>query len=175
VTFVILFILAVLWACYLFSWLRSRSEQRSVNSISSFSKHLSVLERTSPVNQGFSTACVEPANPRIAAPLHPIGPVRRRPAIHMSLGEARRRRRDVLFALGLAALGTLLLALVAGGLLWYLQLLVDVALLGYVVLLARAQRIGAERQAKVRYLPSAARGHRPAEAGAPFLLQRSAN
>ena len=47
VTFVVLFLLAVIWAVYLASWIRSRSEHRSVNSISSFNKHLSVLERTS--------------------------------------------------------------------------------------------------------------------------------
>ena len=44
----VLFLLAVVWAIYIASWARSRTEHRSVNSISSFTKHLSVLERTTP-------------------------------------------------------------------------------------------------------------------------------
>lgn len=49
---------------------------------------------------------------------------------------AQRRRRDVLLGLGVAAIGTLLLALVSGMVaLWLLHLLVDAALAGYVALL----------------------------------------
>jgi len=94
---VVLFVLAVIWAVYLASWVRSRSERRSVNSISSFNKHLSVLERTSPARQTGTTA----ARSTVVYPGY--GPVMRRPAA-MSRGEARRRRRDVLFVLaGVAA------------------------------------------------------------------------
>ena len=51
-TFLVLFVLAVVWAVYLVSWMRSRTSHRRVNSISSFSNHLSILERTTPVGAG---------------------------------------------------------------------------------------------------------------------------
>jgi hypothetical protein len=156
VTFVVLFLLAVIWAIYLASWLKSRGEHRSVNSISSFNKHLSVLERTSPARQGVS------AVPNRA----PAGSVGYGPATYgmatygmgrppsvMTRSEARRRRRDVLFALGGAVLITLMLTVVLGGPFLWLQLLADALLVGYVVLLVRSQRLAVERRSKVRYLP----------------------
>lgn len=171
----VLFILAVLWAGLIFSWLRERTEVRSVNSITSFSKHLSVLERTTPVPHRSIAAL--PREPRFTAgPLTPMfGPVNRRPIVRMTLVEARRRRLNVLVALGVAATVTLLLALVVGGKLWLLNLVADLGLGAYIVLLARAQKIHAERQAKVRYLPTAGpRGH-PRESQPRLLLNRSAN
>ena len=47
-TILVLFVLAVVWAVYLVSWIRSRTEHHRVNSISSFSNHLSILERAAP-------------------------------------------------------------------------------------------------------------------------------
>lgn len=139
-TFVVLFLLAVVWAIYLASWLRNRGMHRNVNSISSFSKHLSVLERTSP-----------------GGPLRPVagysGPVGRAQASpSMTRNELRRRRRDVLFGLAGAAVVTLGLAVVAGGPFLLLHLLVDVALAAYVVLLVRLKRLADDRRTKVRYL-----------------------
>lgn len=134
----VLFLLAVIWAVYLASWVRSRSEHRSVNSISSFNKHLSVLERTSPARVG---------------PSGPVGPAGVRRSAVMTRSEARRRRRDVLYVLGGAALVTLMLAVLLGGPFVWLQVLADVALLSYVVLLVQTQRLAAERRTKVRYLP----------------------
>jgi hypothetical protein len=152
VTFVVLFLLAVIWAIYLASWLKSRGEHRSVNSISSFNKHLSVLERTSPARQGVSTG---PSRPQSSAAVG-YGLVRR-PAV-MTRNEARRRRRDVLFALGGAVLVTLMLTVVVGGSFVWLQLLADVLFAGYVVLLLHTQRLAVERRNKVRYLPPVAVG-----------------
>lgn len=143
----VLFLLAVVWAVYLASWLRGRSEHRSVNSISSFSKHLSVLERTSPGHLGGGRNTVVTGSANRAANLY--APTRRG---GMRLSEARRRRRDVLFALGGAALVTLMLAVVAGGMFLWLHLAVDVLLATYVVLLVRSQQLASERRAKVRYL-----------------------
>jgi hypothetical protein len=108
-----------------------------VNSISSFNKHLSVLERTSPARLG---------------PSGPTGPVGVRRATVMTRSEARRRRRDVLYVLGGAALVTLMLAVLLGGPFVWLQVLADVALLSYVVLLVQTQRLATERRNKVRYL-----------------------
>lgn len=172
----VLFILAVLWAGLIFSWLRERTEVRSVNSISSFSKHLSVLERTTPgAHQSIagppreSRSLASPATPTM------FGPINRRPAVHMSLADARRRRLNILVGLGAACAVSLLLALVMGGKFWLLNLVLDLSLVAYVALLARAQKIHTERRAKVRYLPVATAGARNRESQATLLLHRSAN
>lgn len=172
----VLFILAVLWAGLIFSWLRERTRVHSVSSITSFSKHLSVLERTTP-NPHLSIAG-RPREPRaLAAPAPPamFAPVHRRPPVTMTLADARRRRLNILVGLAAGSAITFLLALVAGGQIWLVNIVVDLALVGYVVLLARAQRIHTERRAKVRYFPvssvrSASREPQPA-----LLLHRSAN
>ena len=161
----VLFVLAVIWALYLASWVRTRSEHRSVNSISSFNKHLSVLERTSPARQGPSVA----SRSSVAYPGY--GPMVRRPA-QMTKGEARRRRRDVLFALAGVALVTLMLAVLMGGPFVYLQLLADVALVGYLGLLAHTQRLAADRRNKVRYIAPVGSMH---EIESPYLVPQSAS
>lgn len=158
----VLFVLAVIWAVYLASWIRSRGEHRSVNSISSFNKHLSVLERTSPARHGGAKS---------ASPYRGFGPVGPR-GHRMSRHEARRRRRDVLFALGGVALVTLMLAVVAGGPFVYLQLFADALLVGYVGLLVHTQRLAADRRNKVRYLTPVAP---MADAESPYLVPRSAS
>ncbi len=167
----VLFILAVLWAGVGLSWLRSRSESRSVNSISSFSNHLTVLARTSPARRGLDVVEDRSIN-RLGtlAPRYPMSSLRR-PAPVMTLAEARRRRRDVLFGLMGASVLFLLLAVTVGGL-FVLLGVVSLGLLGaYLSLLVRAQRIAEERRAKVRYLPQVA----PVAKAEPSLLFESAN
>lgn len=167
-----LFLVAVGWAIYLASWLRSRTENRSVNSISSFNKHLSVLERTSPARAGLpSVATPAPRSSQAgfggaAGPVY--GPVRRSV---MTLDEARKRRRDVLFALAGAAIVTLAGAVVVGGPFIALQLIADLLLAGYLVLLVRAQRLAVERRSKVRYLAPAV----APVAEVPYLVPQSAS
>lgn len=146
-TFVILFVLAVAWAWYLLTWLGSRREHRNVNSISTFSKHLSVLERTSPARAGFSTVPVRPASREAA----PTGPSHRPPAA-MTLSQAQIRRRNVLFALGGVSLASLALAALAGGVFVPVAVVSFVLLVGYVALLARMRTLQAEQAEKVRYL-----------------------
>jgi hypothetical protein len=165
VTFVVLFVLAVIWAVYLASWIRSRTEQRSVNSISSFNKHLSVLERTSP---GRQSGAVGGSGGSGYLPIH--GSVRRNGG--MTRSEARRRRRDVLFALSGAALVTLMLTVVLGGQFLWLQLATDVVLVGYVALLLNIRRIDVERRNKVHYLAPVGPG---GELDAPYLVPQSAS
>jgi hypothetical protein len=144
VTYVVLFILAVVWAVYLVSWLRSRSETRKVDSISSFNRHLSILERTAPGGPTRSSA------PASRAPGLGLGapPMVRRPV----LSPAKKRRKDILTGL-LAATGiTLLGGLFIGGmfrLLFVASLLLTV---GYVALLVSAQRRVLEHRTKVRRL-----------------------
>ena len=160
----LLFLLAIAWAMFALSWIRSRSDRRGVNSISSFSKHLSVLGRSTPV--GYSA-------PGYQAPgsSMPIMPVSYAPArSSMSLADARRRRRTVL--MGLSGLTLFTLVLVPfGGTLMLAAFLVTLALLaGYVVLLLRTQKLAAERRAKVHYLPAS-----PPAVDAAFYLQHSVN
>lgn len=161
----VLFILAVVWAVYLASWLRSRSRHRSVNSIASFNRHLTVLERTSPARHGIAAV---PHRGRLGAA---SGVPRSIPRGGMRLDEARRRRRDVLYGLLGAAFVTFSLAVVAGGGFVWLHLLVDALLVAYVVLLVRAQRLAQERRAKVRFLAPVP-GDAPAVPA--YLLQSSA-
>lgn len=143
----VLFILAVVWAVYLFSWVRSRAETRSVNSISSFNKHLSVLERTSPARTPISGGPVTRMDGRISPPAN---------GAPRTLDSARRRRRDVLFILVGTSLVTLLLAAVAGGFFIALFVLSAGLTAAYVALLVRAQRLAIERRTKVVYLPTEA-------------------
>ena len=141
----VLVILAVVWAVYLVSWVRSRTEHRRENSINSFSNHLSILERTTPgTTPGTSRSAGPP--PGVLGGAHHFAP--RRP----TLSQAKKRRRDVLVGL-LGATGvTLLGAVVMGGPVRYLFALSLVLTVAYVVALASIQKRALERRAKVRYL-----------------------
>lgn len=164
-TLLVLIILAVIWAAVLLPpYLQNRSENRPADSISTFQRQLSVLERRS---AGAPAGTARP-------PLRPVVPgyaathAARIQAARMSRAEARRRRRDVLFTLVGAAGLTLLLAVLLGGSVWLLHLAVDAALGGFVYLLYQQNQRALERQHKVRYLPA-----RPARHLEPALLQRS--
>lgn len=143
-TLVVLVILAVVWAVYLASWIRSRTEHRRVNSIHSFSHHLSVLERTTPAaGRGRSVG-----GSRATA----LGMAPRRP----TMSATKKRRRDVLVGL-LAATGvTFLGTLVMGGAVTYLFGLTLVLTVAYVAALASIQKRAIERRTKVRYLETPA-------------------
>jgi Flp pilus assembly protein TadB len=159
VTLLVLFILAVIWAAVLLPpYLQNRSESRPADSISSFQRQLSVLERRS--------VMVNPS-------LQQRGGASRAelvPAARLSRAEAKRRRRDVLFTLAAAAAITFLMAIMLGGPVWGLHLLCDLMLGGYVVLLVQMQQRQVERDAKVRYLPERQVQARPEPA---FALRRS--
>jgi hypothetical protein len=171
VTLVLLFLVAVGWAIYVAAWVRSRGERRGVNSISTFSKHLSVLERTSPARVGPGGDHVERRPSGRPEPIFPAASyVPARAA--MSLSDARRRRRNVLYALAGAAVGTLVLIPFAGSTMLLLHVVTDVLLVGYIGLLIRTQRLAAERRVKVHYLPTMSTAATPEP---QFLLQRSAN
>ena len=148
-TLVVLVILAVVWAIYLVSWLRSRSETRSVNSISSFSRHLSVLERTAPgTRQGADFGA---ARSRAGlAPSSAVGVVRR-----PTLSPAKKRRRDILFGLAAATGVTALGAWLMGGVFSVVFVVTLGLTVAYVVLLAQTQRRAVEAREKVRYLDGA--------------------
>ena len=156
-TLLVLFILAVIWAAVLLPpYLQNRSESRPADSISSFQRQLSVLERRA--------VMVNPSLQRMPSGDRSYEAA----ALRLSRSEAKKRRRDVLFTLAGAAGLTFVLAVMLGGPVWGLQLLCDLLLGAYVVLLAQAQQRSVEREAKVRYLPT--RQARPEPA---LLLRRS--
>ena len=171
----VLFILAVAWAVYLVNWARSRSEHRSVNSISSFNKHLSVLERTSPGRGAAPTRIAGPAPQRSAVSLArpAFAPTPYRHSGAMTRQQARERRKNVLLVLTGAVLVTLVLAIGVGGPALYLNLLADALLAAYVVLLVQLRRMAEERQLKVRYLQPQVDTIDLTDHAAPLLLQHS--
>jgi len=147
---VVLVVLAVVWSVYGLSWWRSREHVRPGRSINSFEQHMAHLGRT----MGH-------------APVIDLNSVRasRVPVVAGSQ-MARHRRRGILKVL-LAAVGsTVLLTLATGGSFLIVQLVADLLLSGYVVLLVRARRLADERRAKVVQL-------RAPLVAEPVLLSRS--
>ena len=61
-----------------------------------------------------------------------------------------------------------MLGVILGGPVLLLHSAVDVLLVAYVALLARAQKLAAEREMKVRYLPQRGRFARAGAAASPF-------
>jgi hypothetical protein len=141
VTLLVLVILAVMWAAVLLPpWLRGRHHDRPSDSIHSFRRQLSVLERATPGVNGQA-----------------------RPESLITLAEAQRRRRLIIGLLAVLASVTLLAAFTSTGstrmLLFAVNLVIDAALVGYLILLAQARQVAAEREMKVHYLHSV---HAPA-------------
>jgi hypothetical protein len=171
-TVLVLVILALIWAAVLVPpYLQNRRETRPGDSIATFRTQLSVLERTTPGGRSGSLARLDVG--RYDAPRYVPPSARRRPAgpshAAMRRAEVRRRRRDVFLTL-LGAVGvTLVLAVLLGGSVWMLQLVVDVVFAGYVMMLVSLQQQTMQTEEKVRYL-------RPAPQRAPepqLLLRRS--
>lgn len=160
-------LIALGWTAWLAAWFRRR-EAHPNGSIDAFHQQLSTLSALDRAGSWATKGAVKSApspRPVLAAPVaHPV----RHPRMP-SRREVRRRRREVLCALVAAAGLTLGLALVTGLVALYAHLLVDAALLTYVALLARAQKLAIERQVKVRYMP-----RRSAQPTA-LLLRRSAS
>jgi hypothetical protein len=155
----VLLILAVIWAAVLLPpYLQNRSESRPADSISSFQRQLSVLERRS----GMINPALQREVREVRAYATPI------PAYRLSRADAKKRRRDVFFTLAGAAGVTFFMAVLLGGPVWGLHLLCDLLLAGYVVLLMQIQQRQLERAAKVRYLPNRSVRTEPA-----LLLRRS--
>ncbi|HYI62715.1 MAG TPA: hypothetical protein VEW93_13025 [Acidimicrobiales bacterium] len=119
-------------------FVRNRTESRPGSSVVSFKQGLDVLGRATP---GAALSSFRGARDRPVGSGSPRG-----------RAAARKRRRDVLFALGGAAAFTLLLAVAFGGSMVALHLLVDAGLGGYVYLLVQMRKSAAERSHKVRYL-----------------------
>ncbi|HUQ39470.1 MAG TPA: hypothetical protein VM030_04900 [Acidimicrobiales bacterium] len=173
----VLLFLAGIWAAVLIPpVLRARAEGRPADSIGSFRRQLHVLERTGPttvapanrlgpmasLTLGGPERFVRPAA-GVAAPVAAARP--RRDSL------ARKRRRDVFQALLAAMAGSLLLGLIPSlRVMLGLHLVLDLVFAGYVALLVRMRNAAAEREMKLRFLPSPMASREPA-----LALRRSAN
>ena len=183
----VLLVLALVWGALLISWLRSRSAHTFSDSVGTFRRHLTVLERATPTtvrpanrlregrSAGGRGAAVRPGpirGTRIDGPAGYPGPAQlaattgaarlTRPVAGNSVALRRRqvqkRRRDVFFALLAGAVGSLILAAVPGmSVMWPVQVLFDLLLGGYVALLVRLRNLAAERELKLRFIPAARR------------------
>lgn len=147
----VLILLAIVWAIVLVPPLvRNRADLRPGSSVSSFRQDLAVIGRTTP------TSSFRPSSLPGVGPVLPSGPSARGAAplagTPSGRAAARKRRRDVLFALGGVAGFTFLLALAFGGPLLLVHLVADVALAGYLYLLVQMRKMAEEQAVKVRYL-----------------------
>jgi len=166
---VVLLLLALVWGALLVSWLRSRSATGFSDSVGSFRRHLNVLERTTPATVRPANRLVEPM-PRYspapsARPMASPSARLNRPvaanAAALRRRQTQKRRRDAFFALLAGAVGSLALALVAGlSVMWSVQVLFDLMLGAYVVILVQLRNRAAEREMKLRYM-APARAVRP--------------
>ena len=67
-------------------------------------------------------------------------------AVPVGAGSARRRRRDLLAALGGMAVFTFLAGVAVGGVVWMAHFLVDLVLVGYAVLVTQRHQLEVERE-----------------------------
>jgi hypothetical protein len=195
----VLLVLAAIWAAVLIPpAVRARANGRPGDSISAFHRQLSVLRRTGPKSHrhGMADHWSRPSTP-LAPPLAPLGrtvgaPTRagggprpiaavpswagmRAPGATPARSRTLRRRRDILTALVVAAAATLVLgALPFLRMLWAAHLAFDVLLIAYVALLIRQRNVAAEREMKVRFLPSPGSLEPAMVRPEPALLRRTA-
>lgn len=157
----VLILLAAIWAAFLLPpILRARAENRPSGSITDFRRQLRTLARTSPAGYG-------PPMRAVGGPLRPVAPPRG-PAPRATAGLARsrravKRRRDIFVGLLVAMAGSLVLGFLPQlRALWAVHVVVDLLFAAYVALLVHLRNLAAEREMKVRFLPTAARQPEPA-------------
>jgi hypothetical protein len=173
---VVLLILIAIWAVVLIPpWVRSRREVRPPQSIASFNRRLSTLERTSPYSRAYAddmyldSSHVDGAADGVdgaeVSPLVGEGVERSLPTAHQQVPatatvvsaasrRALRRRRQVFFSLVVAVGLSLGAAVVVGTITgWIFHGAVTLLLVGYVALLVRHHQRAIEQTVKVRRLP----------------------
>lgn len=170
---VALIVLAAIWAAFLLPPIfRARAENRPSGSISDFRRQLRVLARTSPT-RGASMSYSPLPYARPTYPAFPPSAGGARPsAPRMAKNrQSVKRRRDVLVGLLVAMVGSLVLGFLPPlRALWAVHVVIDVLFVAYVALLVYLRNLAAEREMKVRFLPTASAAPQPA-----LLYRRSAN
>ena len=161
-------ILAALWATFfLWPFLQRRFSGRSRDSIGDFSRRVTKLGHVGLPSRRRQLPVL--AAPRPVA-FKAAGAPRPTTGLPMSPA-AQKRRRDALLCFTVLALGSLVLAVMVGGMLaWALQIVTDVLLVGFVVTLVLLARRAYERQAQVHFLPTPAPVHSSA-----LVLRRTAS
>lgn len=179
----VLLVLAIIWGVLLVSWLRSRTEGTFSDSVGTFRRHLTVLERATPsvvapanrLRSGpvAGRATIPPYRPparipgqNLAQPRPGAAPAARpaqsRPQSSAARRRSQKRRRDVFFALLAGVLGSLLLSVVSSvSAMWTVQVVFDLLFTAYVALLIRLRNLAAERELKLTFMPQTARPARP--------------
>ena len=169
----VLLVLAVVWGVLLVSWLRSRRQDTAYDSVGTFRRHLTVLERAAPSTVAPANRLRTGAGGHVIPAYRPPGTSRggyaNRPGTGPAAGlrppspavlrrrQAQRRRRDVFFVLLAGVIGSFLLAIIPGlSIMWSVQVMFDVVFLLYVGLLVRARNLAAERDLKLTFMPSPA-------------------
>jgi hypothetical protein len=169
----VILVLIAIWATVLiYPILRARSEGGFGDSIGTFRRHLSVLERAAPNS-------VSPANrlrlPPSSSGIPPYRPGARArpgtgaglrspggrryapPAVMARRRKLQKRRRDVLFTLVTGIIGSLLLGLIPGlSMMLFVCAGFVLLLAGYVSLLVRLRNLATEREMKLTFLPAPA-------------------
>ena len=161
----VLIVLAAVWAAFLLPpILRARSEHRPSGSITDFRRQLHVLARSAPAGNVAPQTIpgrVVPIRPNVVAPSAPLRLGRSRSTV--------KRRRDIFVGLLVAMAGSLVLGTLPPlRILWTIHVLLDVLFVAYVGALVYLRNLAAEREMKVRFLPTAA-------APEPALLLRRTN
>ena len=93
-------------------------------------------------------------------------------AVPVGVGSARRRRRDLLIALGGMAAFTFMAGVAVGGVVWMAHFLVDMVLVGYTVLVTQRHQLEVEREAMV--IPFRSGGSMPGGLGASVAMRDEA-
>jgi hypothetical protein len=183
----VLIVLAVIWVVVLVPpALRARAEGRPGDSISAFRRQLAVLQRARPRASRFAglgagrgaraglhgpVTVASWSRTADAAGRVALGSPMARPSVP-PVGVRRstqKRRRDVFTGLLAMMVATLALGFVPTlHWLWAVHLLTDALFAAYVAMLIRLRNLAAEREMKVRFLPSTPTLE-------PLLLRRSAN
>jgi hypothetical protein len=135
-TFIAIVLLAAAWAALLLPDLRGRGgSSRRSNSIATFNRQLSTLERARPGQRPSARVVAFPQ--RAGAPVPPVARGPRSTIAPRSSAQARKRRQNLLFVLAGLAVVTLLAGVLVSPLLLVVHLLTDLALGGYVALLVQ--------------------------------------
>lgn len=170
----VLLVLAGIWVAVLLApVLRARAEGTLGDSIGTFRRHLSVLERTAPTTVSPANRLRTPTGQVAIPPYRPTasklprpGPGGRFPSAGYPYAgsptalrrrQAQKRRRDVLFTLLVGMAGSLLLGLIPSlSVMLWVHVLLDLVFAGYVALLVRMRNVAAEREMKLTFLPGSA-------------------
>ena len=169
----VLIVLVAVWAAFLLPpILRARAEHRPSGSISDFRRQLHVLARSAPAGN------VAPQHgPSRVVPLRQPMPTAVRGHVApgtqpLRLGRSRttvKRRRDVFVGLLVAMVGSLVLGILPQlRILWSIHVVIDVLFVAYIGALIYLRNLAAERDMKVRFLPTAGPAPEPA-----LLLRRT--